>query len=113
MAAVLMAAAGLTVPCASASAGTLADCTASLSPWSASWTAQCAAPHTVSVRMDRQWYWLTSPGFVYSSSATFSHQVAPGTPWSERIYFIPEQVTVQLCLTAYQDSTLQIAPRTC
>jgi len=91
----------------------LADCTASLSPQYWSWTAQCAVPHTVTIRWERRWYWLQSPSTIYNTSGTVSRQVVPGTPWYSRVYTIPEQVTSQLCLTAYQDSTLQITPRTC
>lgn len=102
----------LTGPSAS-TATALADCTARLNPQYWSWTAECTAPHTVSIRTDRRWYWLNSPGVIYTTSTTSSRQVVPGTPWNGRFLSIPEQMTVQLCLTAYQDSTLQIAPRTC
>lgn len=106
--------AGLAVTGPTASAATaFADCTASLNAWYWSWTAQCAVTHTVTIRSERQWYWLQSPGVIHSSTWNFSRQVVPGTPWSDRILPIPETITVQLCLTAYQDSTVQIAPRTC
>jgi hypothetical protein len=106
--------ASLAVTGPSTSAATpLADCTAMLNPQYWSWTAQCTAPHTVSVRTDRRWYWLGYPGVTYDTSTTFSRQVVPGTPWNERVFSLPEQITTQLCMTAYQDSTLPIAPRTC
>ncbi|NKE58707.1 hypothetical protein FXN61_18575 [Lentzea sp. PSKA42] len=114
LAAVVTAFAGVMVTGPSASATTaLADCTARLNPQYWSWTAQCTAPHTVSIRTDRRWYWLHQPGVIYTTSGTNSRLVEPGTPWQGRNFDIPERMTVQLCLTAYQDSTVLIAPKTC
>jgi hypothetical protein len=90
----------------------LADCTANLNPRYSSWTAQCTAPHMVTIRFERWWHWLGSPT-VYYTTRDFSRQVEPGAPWSASIYYVPEQITVQVCLTAYQDSTVLIAPRVC
>jgi hypothetical protein len=101
----------VSVPAGSA-ATPLADCTASLNPWSSSWTAQCTAPHMVTIRFERWWHWLGSPVVNYTTR-DYSRQVEPGTPWSTRIYYIPEQITDRVCLTAYQDSTVLIAPRVC
>jgi hypothetical protein len=115
-AAVVTTFAGPAVTSPSASAATaLADCTANLYPGlrSWSWTARCAAPHTVSIRTETWWYWLGSPGDIRHSAWTTSRQVVPGTPWSDRVSPLPEVFVLRMCMSAYQDSTLQIAPTIC
>lgn len=115
-AAVVTALAGPAVTSPSASAATaLADCSANLYPGlrSWSWTAQCVAPHTVSIRTQTWWYMLGSPGDIRYSARTTSRQVVPGTPWSERVSPLPEVFVVRICMTAYQDSTLPITPTIC
>ncbi|MCP2247607.1 hypothetical protein [Lentzea aerocolonigenes] len=114
-AAIALAAVALTAVVAPPASATtaLADCTARLNPLAWQWTAQCTAPHKVTIRSDRRWYWLHQPGIVYTTTSTSTREVVPGTPWNGWILPLPESVTVTLCLTAYQDSTLLIAPTTC
>ncbi|MFC3896638.1 hypothetical protein ACFOWZ_34615 [Lentzea rhizosphaerae] len=113
--AIALAAVALTAVVAPPASATtaLADCTARLSPQYWQWTAQCTAPHTVTIRTDRVWYWLHAPDKVYTDTWRTSREVVPGTPWNAWFLPLPESMTIQLCLTAYQDSTLVIAPTTC